>query len=107
MKNRKRNKQPKVLSKRKKQERLEQKKWDKKHKGWTQLICSGICGCCAAQFMFKSKMNAEKAYKAIHCTHGFITDDEGHREAVDGFYGYKDEVKREVIALKKQLLLSE
>lgn len=84
----------------KKREAAEEKKWQKKqtkiakrnfrkeYKGWTRVKCQAICGCCEAEFLFESRERAEAACKEAYLKHAEITDDTGHTETVDGFYGF-------------------
>lgn len=72
----------------KKQAKIAKRKFRKEYKGWTRVTCQAICGCCEAVFMFESRERAEEACKAASLKHAEITDDEGHTETVDGFYGF-------------------
>lgn len=61
---------------------------NKKYLGWWQVTCAAICGCCEAKFLFKTKERARSACQEASMKHAEIVDDTGHRETVDGFYGF-------------------
>lgn len=73
---------------RKKKAKIAKRNFSKKYKGWTRVKCSAICGCCEAEFLFETRERAEAECKEACLKHAEITDDTGHMETVDGFYGF-------------------
>jgi hypothetical protein len=61
----------------------------KKYKGWTMVTCKALCGCCSAEFLFKTEQKAEQVCRESALKHTKITDDRGVTTKVDGFYGFK------------------
>ena len=72
------------------------------------VIAQQGCGCCDSVMHFKSKENADAAFKALGLTcGGVIVDDLGEcHQFIDTFYGYRrpEEARRSIDYLMSKLV---
>lgn len=61
------------------------------NKGWTRVQCPAVGGRRMVIFWFRGSRQAEEACFRVANTGGFIADDRGHREEVDGSHHFSIE----------------